>query len=315
MLLSAIDIGSNTVKTSIFEASPTSVIEVARKTIPAGLIGHIKDGKLTDKGQTILISAICDLVNFAISQGCEKDMIFPFATASLRAASNFDKVSDTVYAELGFAIDLVSGSREAELTFDSLIRLGGIQDHGLLIDLGGGSTEVIEFDCKEIVSSLSIPLGALVLFRKFVKNILPCESEMLEISKYSRAAFNSAALTKKGYEKLYVNGGSGRAIAYLHSVLSGNGDDQPSLPYILSKDELLDIYKRVSSCDDAVKQALLRVLPTRIHTVAPALAAICTLMDKVGVGEIEVTKAGIRESYIRYIIEKEDIFRHGGNDL
>lgn len=315
MLLSAIDIGSNTVKTSIFEASPTTVVEVVRKTIPAGLIGHIKNGELTDKGQTILVSALRELCDFALSRGCEKSMIFPFATASLRAASNFDKVSDTVYTELGLAIDLVSGSREAELTFDSLMRLGNIQDCGLLIDLGGGSTEVIEFCDKEVISSLSIPMGALVLYRRFVKNILPCESEMLEISKYSRDAFDFANLVRESYDRLYINGGSGRAIAYLHSVLSGGGDDQPSLPYILSKDELLEIYKRISNCDDAVKQALLRILPTRIHTVAPALAAICSLMDKVGASRLEVTKAGIRESYIRYIIEKEDIFRHDGKDL
>lgn len=315
MLLSATDIGSNTVKTSIFEVSPTSVIEVTRKTIPAGLIGHIKNGELTDKGQVILVSALRELADFALSQGCKKDKIFPFATASLRAASNFDKVSKAVYDELGLTIDLVSGVREAELTFDSLIRLGSIQDRGLLIDLGGGSTEVIEFCGKEVISSLSIPMGALILYRKFVRNILPCESEMLEISKYSRDAFDSASLAKENYERLYINGGSGRAVAYLHSVLSGGGDDQPSLPYILSKGDLLDLHKRISECDDAVKQTLLRVLPTRIHTVAPALCAICSLMDKVGATTLEVTKAGIRESYIRYIIEKEGFFRHDGKDL
>ncbi len=315
MLLSAIDIGSNTIKTSVFEASPTTAVEIVRKTIPAGLIGHIKNGELTAKGQLILVSALRELTDFALSQGCKKDRIFPFATASLRAASNFDKVSDAVYAELGLTIDLISGAREAQLTFDSLIRLGGIQDSGLLIDLGGGSTEVIEFCGKEVISSLSIPMGALVLYRKFVKNILPCESEIIEISKYSMDAFESARLIKDNYEKLYINGGSGRAIAYLHSVLSGGCDDQPALPYILSKGDLLDMYKKISECDDALKQALLRILPTRIHTVAPALAAICALMDKIGASELEVTNAGIRESYIRYIIEKEGIFRHDGKDL
>lgn len=308
MKLSVIDIGSNTVKTSVFEIiSGIAPVEVTRKTIPAGLIGHIRSGELTDIGRAILIGALDELVAFAQNCGCAHENIYPFATASLRAASNFDEIKSDVSKKLGLRIDLVSGEREASLTFAALIDSIGSDKDGLLLDLGGGSTEMIVFSSSRLERSISIPIGALVLYRNFVKNILPTECERSQIASFVRERFGYDDFLSKRGGSLYINGGSGRALANLHYSLRSADGSLPTLPYRLSRPALADIIDRACDCEDLIKQTMLRVLPTRIHTMIPAAIAILTIMDAIEASEIVVTEAGIRCSYAAQIAKEKGI--------
>lgn len=308
MKLSVIDIGSNTVKTSVFETAPeVAPIEVTRKTIPAGLIGHIESGVLTDIGRAILIGALDELVAFTQSCGCAHENIYPFATASLRAASNFDEIKRDVADKLSLDIDLISGEREAALTFRALVDSIGQGKDGLLLDLGGGSTEMIVFSSSRLERGVSIPIGALVLYRKFVKNILPTKSECSQIASFVRESFGCSDFLSKAGGSLYINGGSGRALANLHHSLSSADGSLPALPYEFSRDALVGIIDRACECDDVVKQTMLRVLPTRIHTVIPAAVAIMTVMDAIDIDKIIVTDAGIRRSYAAQIANEKGI--------
>ncbi len=305
MKLSAIDIGSNTVKISVFDYDGKNLTEVTRNTIPAGLIGHIENGRLTDRGLEILEDSLTRLGNFASDAGCERGSIYSFATASLRALSDFEKIKSRVLEDVGYSIELLSGDTEAELTFDALMSSTDCS-RGILLDMGGGSTEVISFSGGKADFSVSLPFGALTLFRMFVKNILPTSDEYKTIFDYSREMFEKAGFIGGTPLPLYINGGSGRALAYLHSVLSGGAETSPSLPYILTKENLLKIEEGGCECDPLIKQTLLRILPTRIHTVIPAAAAILSLMDITGGDKITVTEAAIRASYIKSILNRKE---------
>lgn len=311
MKISAIDIGSNTIKISVFDFDTGSNVqptESFRKTIPAGLVGHIKNGVLTQTGTIILIDALNTLCEFALSCGCPSDRIYAFATAALRSVSDFRKLRQEVYSRTGLTIDLISGEREAMLTFESLMSVTSTDRSGLLLDMGGGSTEVITFDKRTPVNSRSLSFGALILYRKFVRNILPTADEFECIGRYARSEFLSAGFIRSGFSELYINGGSGRALAQLIYSLSEGADTYPTLPCTLSAEDLRSVSKRITDCDETVKQTLLRILPTRIHTVAPAAAAILSLMEITGNTDIEVTEAGIRASYIKSILDKEGKF-------
>ena len=311
MKISAIDIGSNTIKISVFDFDADSNVrptESFRKTVPAGLIGHIKNGVLTQTGTVILIDALNVLSDFALSCGCPADRIYAFATAALRSVSDFGKLRQEIYSRTGLTIDLISGEREAMLTFESLMSVASTDRDGLLLDMGGGSTEVIAFDRRAPVNSRSLPFGALVLYRKFVRNILPTADELERIGEYARSEFLTAGFIRDGFSELYINGGSGRALAQLIYSLKEGTDICPTLPCTLSAEDLRSVAKRITDCDETVKQTLLRILPTRIHTATPATAAILSLMDITGNTDIEVTEAGIRASYIESILSKEGKF-------
>ena len=76
----------------------------------------------------------------------------------------------------GFSVRVLSGQEEA--TFDYY---GAIQsappDSGLLADVGGGSTELVQFRDREVICADSIAIGSLNLYNRFVAGILPTRAE------------------------------------------------------------------------------------------------------------------------------------------
>lgn len=96
--------------------------------------------------------------------------VFPFATASLRNITNTEEVRQAIQAGTGFSVRVLSGQEEA--TFDYY---GAIQSappaSGLLADVGGGSTELVQFRDRTVLCADSIAVGSLNLFHRFVESL------------------------------------------------------------------------------------------------------------------------------------------------
>ncbi len=289
-----IDIGSNTIKMTTYDYNGSRLTERKRKTVNAGLIAYVQNGKLTDEGVRILIAAVRDLQSFAKADRCTQ--IYPFATAGLRAATNSADAIEAVKNATGLMIDLISGDREAKLSFEAL--LPSLDKHiqsGIAIDMGGGSTELVGFSNRRAQRNVSLRLGALVLYTKFVFNILPTPREAKRIR-----AYVSAKLIKQpwlsGYgSTLYINGGTGRTLARLHANLYGQNS---TLPYRVPYGDMEEILALITSMDRSFKQLLIKEVPTRIHTFPAGLCALLAIMDRSGAAELVVTTASIREGYL-----------------
>ncbi len=72
-------------------------------------------------------------------------------------------------------MDVLSGTEEARLSFLGAVEAG--PESGLLIDLGGGSTELVRYEGREILSSCSLSLGSLSLFSRNVSALHPTGKE------------------------------------------------------------------------------------------------------------------------------------------
>ncbi len=81
---------------------------------------------------------------------------YVFATASLRKIDNCTEVIATVKNKVGLDIHLLSGEQEAKASFNSVKDTELTTDDGIVIDLGGGSCEVINFINKTVITSESM---------------------------------------------------------------------------------------------------------------------------------------------------------------
>ncbi len=88
--------------------------------------------------------------------------IFLFATSAVRDADNGQDVSDALYRETGLKLDIVSGGMEARLSY------AGAAENARsgMIDIGGGSTEIVIGKRNTIEFSCSLQAGAVRLFRE-----------------------------------------------------------------------------------------------------------------------------------------------------
>lgn len=96
------------------------------------------------------------------------ETIAALATSAIRSAHNGKDFVATVLAETGISVQIINGNREAELIYKGVKLAIDINDeHALIMDIGGGSTEFILASQQGIVWKKSFDLGAARLLEKF----------------------------------------------------------------------------------------------------------------------------------------------------
>ncbi len=188
-----IDIGSNTIRLVLYHVENSEhgyrISQIMNKKYTASLAGYVtKKGKMSDAGIQCASDTLCELKRIIDSIHLER--VYVFATASFRNVTNTEEVLRRTQAASGFDIQVLSGQEEADCGFYGLLseiaqaHKGEDISSGMQIDLGGGSTEFVFFDDRKIKKSLSIPIGSLNLYDRFVDGILPTAEEMKQIRKY-----------------------------------------------------------------------------------------------------------------------------------
>ena len=109
-------------------------------------------------------------VHGALQGGTLALSLIHISTASLRLISNKNEVLEEIERRTGIFVDLISGLEEAKLDFIGATLFTDL-DEGVLIDIGGGSTELVSFQDGEMLESFSMPIGSLNTYNRFVKKI------------------------------------------------------------------------------------------------------------------------------------------------
>jgi exopolyphosphatase/guanosine-5'-triphosphate,3'-diphosphate pyrophosphatase len=298
-MLAIIDIGSNTIRMNVYIKKEDDFEIAFNSKEMAGLVSHIEDGVLLKSGVLKLLDVLgkFDL----ILKRLNITEVFPFATASLRNIKNSQEVIQKVKDTLGLDIHLVSGNEEGELGYagaSSVVK----KDTGLLVDIGGGSSELVVFKNNKIRRSTSLPIGSLNFYRNYVSSILPQLSEIKEIN---RNAQQILELHDSNPQKIYTIvgvGGTIRALLKLKNSLYIDSDAD-----VITFDELKDIVNRMKT-PHIFQDAILKAIPNRIHTIVPGTMILYSIMKHYRSKEIIVSQAGAREGYlINYVMKKKEI--------
>lgn len=288
-----IDIGSNTIRLVVYERNKGRIEQILNKKITAGLAGYInKNHEMRNRGVQVAIDSLQELKG--VTDRLDLDGIAVFATAPLRNINNTDEVVQQIHKATGFEVKVLSGNEEAEYGFAGMRGENNI-DNGLMMDIGGGSTELVVFQGDRSLYERSIPWGSLNLYRENVKNITPTEKEVQEIAHLMKKQFEKVKLPEESNtEILCAEGGTARAVNKM--IKSIYKEEIPGGQYnrkILKKmlQDYLDNPKKMWD-------RILRVAPERIHTFIPGLVAMNTAVDVFGVKEIITVGYGVREGFL-----------------
>ncbi|WOO42763.1 hypothetical protein [Rubellicoccus peritrichatus] len=186
MKLGIIDIGSNSIKLLVAETqSPLAVnYQTTWETrISEGLGGD--NPVLSDIAMEQGVEAVKSLIKEA--DRYQPITFYVVATSAVRDAENRDVFVDRIRQETGLELDILSGEQEAAyigwgITTDPTVEK---YKEFCLVDLGGGSMELIHIKDKEIVAKTSLPLGAVRLSEKCIPDpTLPMKAnEMKRITR------------------------------------------------------------------------------------------------------------------------------------
>lgn len=293
MLQAIIDLGSNTVRMNIYRVKNRKYEQLFSKKKTLGLVSYIEDGKLSKQGIKETISVLNGFIKDA--KYLDVDFLDCFATASLRNIKNSKEAIKAIESACMIKIDLISDTREGKLSFKGAI--SSIEaDSGILIDVGGGSSEIVPFKKHKVISSISLPFGSLSLFDKYVTRMLPEKSEIEEMSKKITDALPKDI---KPQTRMIAVGGSIRAI----NKLLEECQIKTKLSSDITIEMLETLLKKLEGNSKEQYEIILKVKPERIHTLVPGLIIVLNIARFYKVKAISVSKFGIREGYIQERIE------------
>ncbi len=152
MIRGIVDLGSNTIRLSIYQCGPEGSHLLMNRKVMAGLADYVERGAMTPQGIQVACQVLRDYR--ALMDNLQFQDLHVFATASLRNIVNTEEAVAQIQAETGLTVDVVSGAEEARLSFLGAVDAG--PDSGLLVDLGGGSTELVEYEARTIRTSCSL---------------------------------------------------------------------------------------------------------------------------------------------------------------
>ncbi|MFC7614613.1 Ppx/GppA phosphatase family protein [Actinokineospora soli] len=184
--MGVIDIGSISACLQVADDGPRT----AAYKHPTMLCREIRpDGTLSKRGIRRVIRAARATVGAARSRGVRE--LFCFATSSVRDAANRDAVTDAVERAVGLRLQFLSGSDEGWLTYHAARHWAQESGRMLLLDIGGGTSEIV-LGADEVPDlALSLPLGAGALTRAFLHKDPPTEKDLRRLKRHVRHSLDT----------------------------------------------------------------------------------------------------------------------------
>lgn len=292
MKQAVIDIGSNSMRLTVYEVEEGRFSILFKDKIMAGLAGYVEDGVLTEDG---IIRAYEGLLSFkATLEALDIRRAAVFATASLRNIKNTAQAVSVIEAATGFPIEVISGEEEARYGYEGAMEELNLTD-GIFVDIGGASTEVVQFSGGVLRSAASCPVGSLKLYRDWVKKILPGR-QAIENMEHSIAQATDGVVSKQGGHglPLVCVGGTARAALKLARRVYR----LPESTNWMTAQQVQDLCALLCGSQKDAAELILKLEPERIHTMVPGLLILRHMVEGFGASKMIVSKYGVREGYL-----------------
>ena len=255
-VVAAIDIGSNTIKLTVARLGerPPVIIESRAEVVRLSK-DLIHTGRIREDRLERAVEVLTDLT--ARTRGLGARWIEAVATEATRAASNGQDFLDRVRDATGVEVQVISGSEEAELTAEGVLAQIDASGRVLIVDIGGGSTELIETRDGATLHSVSIPVGSGRMTDLYVVSDPPAESELDQILTATAQQAGAVFDGSRQGGKLVLVGGAGEYLM----IVSGSANPIPLAALEAARERSLALSARQMAKVSGAPLARARVLP------------------------------------------------------
>ncbi len=292
----AIDIGTNSIHLLVARVTPEGfdVIASEKETVRLGSgLGRMRrlSTDAIDRG----VAALTRMGQLAVAAGAD---ISAVATSAVREADNADDFIDRVRAEAGVEVDVISGREEARLIHLGVLQALPVFDHKLLmIDIGGGSTELLVGRGYDVADARSIRLGAIRLTDGFFPGGAVTADAVAEARTWLRNYLVPArrALQPLGHEVAVGSSGTIETLATI--ALRAAGESVTSIGgAVLTRAALADVVATLLAAPTAEERSSIRGLdPGRADTIVGGALLLEALFEGFAIDQLTVSEYALRE--------------------
>lgn len=293
MIYAIMDIGSNTVRLSVYKERNGEAVILFSEKDQVSLKSYVKDGKLTNKGIKRLYNTLKKF-KALVDNFEDIDGVYPFATATVRDVANRKEVLDLMKEDLDLDIEILSGEEEAKLAFVGASVSTEVKE-GVLCDIGGGSTEVVIIGQGKVIKSNSLSIGSLSAFNDYVDGLFVDKDSKKLIENKVLQLFDDSSIYEEDFKILSAVGGSARAALNFYKDYYKLEDDTRSMDVKEFDTMVKDLIKK---SDKKKMRMILDIKPDRIHTLLPGMIILNEISKFFNIETINVSQTGVREGYV-----------------
>ena len=225
MIIGSIDIGSNTVLLLVAEIINKKLIPILNEYMSPRLGKGLKEnGKILDDRVNHLLDILREYKKICESHNCERIIIS--ATNAMRIASNSKDIIDIVRAKLGLEIKVISGAEEAKLSYLGASSTFKEFPKKIVIDIGGGSTEIIYGEQSNIKFKNSFKVGVVSLTESFLNEFPHPQKNILSLQNHLDRIFESLTNTIPNSVPIIAVAGTPTTLSCIKLKKSEGGTDK-----------------------------------------------------------------------------------------
>jgi len=290
MKYAAIDIGTNAARLLIGEVCTENGFSFVKKIsytrVPLRLGEEVfEDGVISDEKAIKFIKTIEAFK--LIAEVYDVNDIRACATSAMREAKNGKAIQQKIKKQTGVEIEIISGDEEADLIFGTFFLLDFDKNGSfIVIDVGGGSTEVSVFENGERIASKSFEIGTIRLLKKKVKPGIWKDIHNW-IAKH---------VDLESIHNIFATGGN---ITKVHKIFGAKHMEAISIKKIKELRNQLDIL----SLEERVSSFQLK--SDRADVIVPAMDIYIYIMEELNCSQMVVPKIGLSDGMIYDLYLKE----------
>jgi exopolyphosphatase/guanosine-5'-triphosphate,3'-diphosphate pyrophosphatase len=303
MRIAVIDIGTNTILLLIADVESHGITSIVHDE---QVIARL--GKGVDANRMIYKETFYRVEGFLrqYKETCVQlkvEKIFSVGTSAVRDAKNRNEFISYVTEKTGISIETLSGDDEAHWTYiGGISEFLGKSERYSVIDIGGGSTEVILGDSKSIFSKISLDLGSVRITERILKNSPPDAGALMEAHEFIGAQMPKDLL--QGISSTFSIGVAGTltTLAAFNQHLPTYQREKVS-GYVLRYDDICAIFGLLQDKSLAQIAAFPQISVGREDIILAGIMILMGYMEMSGLKQITVSDRGLRYGIVYREIE------------
>ncbi|MFJ2426322.1 Ppx/GppA family phosphatase [Pseudomonas sp. NPDC087804] len=304
-LFAAIDLGSNAFRLMIGQSlrSRKGLLIQEVKTLrepvrlAEGFDGGVLDALALDRGWQALARFGKKL------RGFEAGRVRAVATSAVREADNAQLFLASAERHLGFPIDVISGQEEARLVYAGVAHaLPGAEDMRLVVDIGGGSTELILGQGSQALLTESIAIGSGTLSTRFFRGGEISAGALQEAERFAILQFERVArrYRSQGWQQTIGSSGTARMLAKVLKANHLNDFGKDGITYA----GLLRLALLLLKVSNVQQLHLAGLQPHRQSILPGGLVLMLAAFKVFGISQMAPSEPGLRLGVLHGLMSK-----------
>ena len=261
-----------------------------------------EDGNLTKSSINRVLETLKRFKEYCYGFGVER--ILAAATSAVRESPNGKDLINKVRDEVGIQIELISGAEEARLIYLGVLSGMDLENRShIILDIGGGSTELILANSEDTRALTSARIGAVRLKNDFLEDE-PLNSSRIEFLKTFIAGSLEPSVGKikkriKRNETLSMIATSGTAISLGNLISSVSGEPKQKMHgYKYTKEDLESILKKLIQMSSSERRKMPTLSDRRSEIIIPGGLILETCMEMLDISELTISERALREGLV-----------------